>query len=410
MNKGTKYFYFFTGTLVLHVHFYKGWVDMARNNGLPIELVTILPLRKYFKQWRLVRKYKAVSYFHIIICGVPKMDFLVTFIYFFFILLFNKKVVVQLQKRDPAIFDLLKKIFHNKLEYIIELEGDFESEKDYLVKHPYKEDFYEPIIESMSRGASLLRGRLNKADHIFVVAPKFKELLTERYPALNLDRKIDVIPTGVDCERCCFSERTREEKRKQLGLENKYVMVYIGNAYYSWQNVFRTIEIFKLVKEKITKDAFLLLLVGEYEHFIVREFIDYLGLSDDEYILTQVDHEEIPKYLAASDIGVLLRHKHIMNEVASPGKFGDYVACGLPVLMTEGISNFSEELSKTDYGIILKDMDDDDEIIKKFSGFLHYDKQRRIEISKWARRKFSTEAYSQRYVNALRKLAVGRHS
>jgi len=394
---------------VAHVHFYKGWVDMARNEGLQIELVTILPLTKYFKQWRLVRKYKAVSYFRII-CGIPKMGFLVTFIYFFFILLFHKKVVVQLKKRNPAIFDLLKKIFHNKLKYIIELEGDFGTQKDYLVEHPYKEGFYKFIIETMEREASLLGGRLEKADHIFVVSPKFKELLIERYPDLNLVHKIDVIPTGVDCERCFFSERIREEKRKQLGLENKYVMIYIGNVYYSWQNVSRTIEIFKLVREKVTKDAFLLLLVGEHEHYIVKEFIDYFGLSDDEYILTQVDYEEIPKYLVASDIGMLLRHKHIMNEVGSPGKFGEYAACGLPVLMTEGISNFSEELSKTDYGIVLKDMDDDGEIIKKLSSFLQYGRKKRIEISKWARRKFSTEAYSQKYVDALRRLAAGRDS
>ena len=387
------------------VHLYKGWVDIARKNGLPMELVTILSLPTYLKQWRLVRKYKAINYFHII-CGIPKIDSLVTRIYFFLILLFNKRVIVHLRKQSPTPFDSLRKIFGNRLKYIIELEGDYESERNYLIEHPYKEGFYDSYVESMGRHISLLKTRLEKAGHILVVAPKLKQLLIERYPDLGFRQKIDVIPTGVDCEKYYFSEEMRDEYRKKLRLENKFVMIYIGNAYYSWQNVFRTIEIFKLVKDKITENAFLILLIRQQDHSIVEEFIEQLSLSDGEYILTQVNHEEIPKYLNASDIGVLLRHKHIMNEVASPGKFGEYVACGLPVLMTEGISNFSEELSKTDYGVVLRDMDDDDEIVSKIVPFLKYDKEERVEISEWARRKFSTEAYAQTYVNVLRGMSM----
>lgn len=405
MTKETRYFYFFRGTLDTHVHFYKGWVDVARKHGLPMELVTILSLSTYLKQSRLVSKCKVINYFHII-CGIPKMNSLATLIYFFFMLLFNKKVIVHLRKRSPTPFDFLKKIFGNKLEYIIELEGDYESERDYLINHPYKDSFYATNIEGLEKQISLLRKRLENADRVLVVAPKLKEVLIERYPHLNLEQKAGAIRTGVDCEKCYFSEQIRNEYRKKLKLENKFVMIYIGNAYYSWQNVLRTIEIFKLIKKQVTENAFLILLIRQQDHSIVKEFIEQLNPSDDEYILTQVDHEEIPKYLNASDIGMLLRHKHMMNEVASPGKFDEYVACGLPVLMTEGISNFSEKLSKTDYGIVLRDMDDDDEIVRKIGPFLEYDKQKRVKISEWAKRKFSTHAYSSLYVSFLRGMSM----
>lgn len=405
MSKETRYFYFFRGDLRTHVHFYKGWVDVARKNGLPVELITILPLPTYLKQWRLVSKYKVIDYFHII-CGIPRMGSLVTFIYFFFALSFNNKFVIHLRKRSPTPFDLLKKIFGNKLKYVIELEGDYESERNYLMEHPYKYGFYEECIESMEKQIPLLRKRLQNADHISVVAPRFKEELITRYSDLDLTHKISVIPTGVDSEKCYFSEEIRNRYRKKLRLEGKFVMIYIGSAYYSWQNVFRTIEIFKLVRDRIAENAFLILLIRQQDHCIVEEFIEQLSLSNEDFILTQVGHKEIPKFLNASDIGVLLRHKHIMNKVAAPGKFGEYAACGLPILMTDGIANFSAELSKTDYGIVLRDMDNDDEIINKIVPFLRNDKKKREEISEWARNKFSTETYAQTYVDLLRGIPV----
>jgi len=319
--------------------------------------------------------------------------------------LLNKKVVVHLRKRSPAPFNFLKKIFDNRLRYIIELEGDYQSERDYLIEHPFKEGFYNGHIKDMTKEISRLKQRLENADHILAVAPKLKDVLVGRYPESNLQQKIDVIPTGVDCEKCYFSQEKRGKKRKSLGIENQaFVMIYIGNAYYSWQNVFRTIEIFKLIKEKVAKKAFLILLVRQQDHAIVKEFLDTLNIPSNNYILTQVRHDEIPEYLNASDMGVLLRHKHIMNEVASPGKFGDYTACGLPVLMTEGIATFSEQLTKTDYGIVLKDMDDDEEIIQRITPFIEYDKEKKAEISQWAHNNFSTATHSHTYVNVLSKV------
>ena len=96
-----------------------------------------------------------------------------------------------------------------------------------------------------------------------------------------------------------------------------------------------------------------------------------------------------------------------MNEVASPGKLGEYFAAGLPVLTTKVVAKYPEEISENNYGIILNDMDDDDEILKKIVPFLKYDVEKRVEISEWARRKFSTDAYAQEYVDALNKLATG---
>lgn len=400
-----KYFYFFRGSLATHIHFYKCWVDAARKNGLPMQIITILNLKTYIKQRRLIKKYRA-SYFHVY-CGLfGKLNSVLIFFYFFWQCLLNNKVIVYLKKRTPYTFDKLKRIFPKKLKYAIELEGDPESEKDYLLKHPYKNGFYDDDIKCLETASLELKNEIKNSDGIFVVTEEFKEVLIERYPDLKLDQKISVLPIGFDKEEVYFSMEARSEYRKKLGLENKFVITYIGNAYYSWQNVFRTIEIFKLIRNKVAENAFLILLITKRDHDIVNEFIEVLNLSRNEYILTNVDHEEIRKYLSASDLGVLLRHKHLMNEVVTSGKIVDYLAAGLPVLTTKVIAKYPEEISKNNYGIILDDMDNDNEILKKIIPFLKYDGEKRREISEWARLKFSTDTYAQEYVNALTRLAT----
>ena len=400
-----KYYYYFRGTLATHVDLYKGWVDIARNKGLPLEMVTILTFLTYIKQYQLVKHYRKFNYIHIII-SPPKLYQIITFLFFFMKTVTNKQLVIHLRKQSPKPLDLLKKILKKRVKYIIELEGDPVSEKEYLIEHPYKEDFYKNDIDSANRHIRELPTRLNKADYILTVTEELKDLLDKRYPDINIKQRTSVIPTGVDVDKIYYSENTREKVRKELNLQDKFVIIYIGNAYYSWQNVYRTIEVFRLIKDKVKPTAFLILLVRKQDHPIVNDFIRELDISKNDYLLSVVPHDSIRSYLNAADLGVLLRHPHIMNEVASPGKLGEYFAAGLPVLTTKVVAKYPEEISENTYGIILNDMDDDDEILEKIVPFLKYDKEKRVEIREWARRKFSTDAYAQEYVNALIRLAT----
>jgi hypothetical protein len=405
MQPKIKYYYFFRGTLETHVHFYKGWVDAARERGVPMEMVTVLPVTKWMRQRHLVKKYRAIEYFHVLVSIGKWSNQIVAFCFFVKALLSYDRVVVQLKKRSPALFSFLKKLFPGKLKYVIELEGDPKSESEYLLEHPYKPGFYDEKVQHAMQQAVTLRERIQKSDQVVVLSPHLKQLLISRYPDLPLDLKISVLSTGVDCGQRFFSRALRSEARAQLGLEDRFVMIFIGNAFYSWQNVFRTIEIFKLVKNHLAPHAFLILLIREQDHNIVREFIGELSIPSDSHLLQCVPSEEVTRYLNAADLGTLLRHNHLMNRVASPGKFGDYVACGLPLLMTKGISSYSKMIEKTGYAIILEDMDDDEEILRQIQPFITDDENRREKISEWAKQNVSVESNAEAYVATLRKVA-----
>ena len=67
-----------------------------------------------------------------------------------------------------------------------------------------------------------------------------------------------------------------------------------------------------------------------------------------------VSNEDVYKYLNASDFGILFRDDVIMNNVASPSKFAEYVLCGLPTIISKGVGDFSELCEQEKLGIVVE--------------------------------------------------------
>ena len=402
-RKGIKYYYFFRGSLDKHIEFYKGWVDIARKKDLLMEMVTTLYFLNYLNQQKLIKHYRSIPYIHIVVCP-PFIASVFTFFFFFHKLLRHEKVIVHIRKRSPRPFELLKRIFKDRLRYLIELEGDIFAEREYLLAHPYKKGFYDDVTSRTKKKEPHFRDQLERADHIITVTQRLRDIQEDRYPGIGVLQKTTVMPTGVNTDLIRYSPDDRTRMRQELGIDDRFVLVYTGNAHYSWQNVHRTIEVFQLIKRELKPNAFLMLLVRAPDHEIVKEFIAELGLADGDHLLTEVPHTEMNGYLNAADLSILLRHYHPMNEAASPGKFGEYLGAGLPIITTGVVCNAHEVVEKG-YGIILEDVDDNNEIIEKVRPYLEIDERRREEISGWAQERFSTDSYAEIYVNTMMSLA-----
>ena len=64
---------------------------------------------------------------------------------------------------------------------------------------------------------------------------------------------------------------------------------------------------------------------------------------------------EVPKYLLAADYGLLIRENTVTNQVASPVKFAEYLACGLPVIISRNLGDYSEFVTKNNCGYLLNE-------------------------------------------------------
>ena len=67
-----------------------------------------------------------------------------------------------------------------------------------------------------------------------------------------------------------------------------------------------------------------------------------------------VEATEVDALLAAQDLGILLREDSITNQVSSPTKFAEYLAAGLPVIISTGIGDFSAAVRDHQLGHVLE--------------------------------------------------------
>ena len=68
---------------------------------------------------------------------------------------------------------------------------------------------------------------------------------------------------------------------------------------------------------------------------------------------TWVDAARVAGILAEQDMGILLREDTITNRVSSPTKFAEYLAAGLPVIISDAIGDFTATVRAQDLGVVV---------------------------------------------------------
>ena len=269
MNNNFKFFFFFRSDLRSHVHFFEALNSFANSNGIPMKPITFLSPLVYFKQRNLVKKYRHKN-FCIVLSIFPD---LMASLYFFIHSLFTNKLIIHVKKRDISYLFYLKKLLGEKLLLVLDLEGDAELERDYLLNNSYMPGFYENELSLLKEQYHKEKEIFNKIDRIIVLNNNFKELLLNRYS----DLKDKIVVGNIMSNRkgaLIFDLNSRKEYRKKLGWSNNHIVCYIGNVHYSWQNISKTIMLYKRIKNEVYNDSKLILLIGKKDHEIAIYFFE----------------------------------------------------------------------------------------------------------------------------------------
>jgi len=180
------------------------------------------------------------------------------------------------------------------------------------------------LLMSLKR---LERQVFRESDGFFFVSKNMVEHFNTKY---RINKAFKIIPTVVD-ENVFFSSDTlRKEMRTQLGLVDKTVFVYVGGTQ-SYQRLDEIVDAF--IQHHGTNDQFFLLFVVHDPGYIHKLMQRYTPVPTNTKAI-QAEHSDVPKYLNASDFGLLIRDDSTINQVASPTKFNEYLACGLKVIQT----------------------------------------------------------------------------
>jgi hypothetical protein len=73
---------------------------------------------------------------------------------------------------------------------------------------------------------------------------------------------------------------------------------------------------------------------------------------NERFIQKWVSPNEVKNVLLACDYGILIREESMTNKVASPVKFAEYLACGLNVIISENIGDYTQFVKDNQCGYV----------------------------------------------------------
>jgi glycosyltransferase involved in cell wall biosynthesis len=195
---------------------------------------------------------------------------------------------------------------------------------------------------------SFERWFLPRFDAVVVVSERMAEYCRREYGV----RRTVVVPCGVDLSRFPDRAQEREALRREAGLSDRFVFAYSGGAA-AWQCVDETVRFYRLARSRVP-GAFLLVLSPDGDAW--RRAL--AGLDPTTYRIASVPHAEVGRRLAAADAAFLLRRQTVINEVSAPVKFAEYLACGVPVITSPHVGDYSSVVRERRVGVVMEPEDE----------------------------------------------------
>ena len=133
-----------------------------------------------------------------------------------------------------------------------------------------------------------------------------------------------------------FNEADRQERRKQLNLEGRLTLVYSGSLD-GWYLTEEMADFFATFLQQRPDVYLLWLTTGSPNR--VKTLMDQRGIHNDSFSVQSVSPKDVPSYLSAADAGISFYKPGFSRLATSPTKNGEYLACGLPVILNAGIGD-----------------------------------------------------------------------
>lgn len=270
---------------------------------------------------------------------------------------------------DDEIESLGGKIYYaprlypkNYPQYFSYMEKFFEEHKEYRIVHSHIDSMsYLPLFAAKKAGVPIriahshntaidfdykyflknfFRKKINSvATHYFSCGEEAGNFL------FGKNASFDIIHNAIDADKFCFNAFIREQKRKELKIDNKFVVGHVGRMVRQKNHKF-LIQVFVELLHSLPNAVLLLIGVGEEEENI-KKIVQKNGL--EEKVLFLGNRNDVAALYQAMDVFVLTSFYEGVPVVGIEAQFA-----GLPCVFSTGVPkevNFSGKCEFLSIGI-----------------------------------------------------------
>jgi hypothetical protein len=256
----------------------------------------------------------------------------------------NAKSMISLGTVAGSFAYILAKIFRLK-NYIYQFERHSEFLADFGIwsKSSFSYKLLHRLESISGKGSEILA---TGTSHMI-----------SRLKSEGVKGEVFYLPSCVDDSKFEFNEESRKKIRQELQIENRRVLIYVGKfegIYFSLDEM----ASFFFNWKNIDPSAFFIILTPHDKTEVITCLKKY-EISDTQCFVSLVPHEEIPDYLSAADIGLVAVPSYPSQKFRSPIKVGEYLCCGLPYIVGNGISDDDSIAIDNEVGIVIESYDSD---------------------------------------------------
>ncbi|MFW5754272.1 MAG: glycosyl transferase [Marinilabiliaceae bacterium] len=275
---------------------------------------------------------------------------------------------------------LLKPFFKYRLVY--DMRGDRVNEMEVQQAAKWRIAFYSRIQKFCK----------NSCDLVFTVSGQIDKLPSGKQHVTKFN--------FFDARVFDYHADEAEQTRRDLGLQNRFVLVYSGTDKY-YQMVPGMVAFFVRFLA-FCPDAFLMINTP-LPSSVFAEELRRQQVPESSYGMFQPGQENLNRYQMAADMALLLRDDLPLNHRAFPTKFSEYLGSGLPVLVTPYVPAIAEMVTKHHLGAVW-DLHEPMEAI--FPQILAYRNNRsaKLRCASFAREHLSWQANAPRVAGILKSM------
>ncbi len=187
------------------------------------------------------------------------------------------------------------------------------------------------------------RGLLRTADGFVVLTGMVQQTI---FPDGTGNRPLELIPCCVDTARFEGTPPRRNPQRVVYAYSGA-----LGGCYL----IDETADLLAAARARDPRTFALILTMDTSSR--IEEALRARGFQDDDFRVVRARPGEVPALLRTADAGVSVIRPSFARRASSPTKYAEYLAAGLPVIMTAGIGDLDEEIREHRVGVILKSLD-----------------------------------------------------